>query len=776
MDSISSKNANENNNNNRNIIKTEHSNFHKSNPPKFDSSYYKEEPKNNNSIYKYKNKSNENEIRIIIEDDKEDEFIEKGGFSIVSKSKIMIEIAKKEITEKFLFEKEKFYLKLLNNTEIKNNIVKYYKSDDENNILYLELCEGNLKHLRKKIISKYYNKFPLFLIQDIMNQINNVMKYLILKLKLVYNDMKPENILFNTINEKNDLYEIKLCDFNLVEENIKKNGISKRISGTYKYMDEEKKNEYEKDIHLYDQILNEIYNLGNIMYYLFYGKVFDKKDRNEINKIEDKDFKYILKNTLTCDSEKMPINEYFNAKFFNKNKKDLKDGIKQNEFEFSMKDAEEIARKINKIKEPKILDFDSNVINELISSNVKHFASFNENNVFNLVCFNHKENQIEIYQENKIKYEKSEKKIFKIKENIKNVNDILIHENYIIILSSPICYLNIKKDFCQNFIKIENIFSKFITIENKKIIIYLNENKEIKSLEFEINDETNEFKTIEKDSIIKIKNCKEKIKEFDCFKTSKNDILIYYYTNNLIEIYNLKNEKLIFSKEKQEKNIIIISLLLTEIENKINIIYLTTNKQEKKQLINILIFKYDNFNEKLLKLNFEKEKFIAHKENRKMEKIKLFSNDKLIIKTVGNFVLYDLKKEIFYAHSNLNGVNFIENIKLCEHFHYGKCILSLRYLNNEKKILNLFYFKDFSCDYFKLKAIVIKKLADELFHFKLNEFICAINYYSNIEMILVERLMIINDEENDELFKLIKEKKNEIHNNIDLIGNKLYFQ
>ena len=289
MDSISSKNANENNNNNRNIIKTEHSNFHKSNPPKVDSSYYKEEEsKNNNSIRKNKNKSNENEIRIIIEDDKEDEFIEKGGFSIVSKSKIMIEIAKKEINEKFLFEKEKFYLKLLNNTEIKNNIVKYYKSDDENNILYLELCEGNLKHLRKKIISKYYNKFPLFLIQDIMNQINNVMKYLILKLKLVYNDMKPENILFNTINEKNDLYEIKLCDFNLVEENIKKNGISKRISGTYKYMDEEKKNEYEKDIHLYDQILNEIYNLGNIMYYLFYGKVFDKKIEMKLIKLKIK--------------------------------------------------------------------------------------------------------------------------------------------------------------------------------------------------------------------------------------------------------------------------------------------------------------------------------------------------------------------------------------------------------------------------------------------------------------------------------------------------------
>ena len=733
---------------------------------------YKKEKKSKKEK-KFKNEKDEKEKDI----EKDDKFIGKGGFSRVYKSKIMIEIAKKIINNKKLFKKEKYYLKLLNNTKIKKNIVKFYKSDDKKNILYLELCEGNLKLLRKKIIKKYNNKFPLFIIQDIMNQINKVMKYLIFNLKLVYNDMKPENILFKTKDEEKDLYKIKLCDFNLVEKNIKKNGISKGICGTYKYMDDDKKYEYEKNIYLYDQTSNEIYSLGNIMYYLFYGKVFDKKDK-EIKKIEDEDFKYILINTLTNDAEKIPINEYFNAKFFSKDKKDLKDGIKEKEYEFSMKDAEEIARKIDKIdkiKKPKILDIDSNVINEQFSSNVKHFASFNENNVFNLVCYNSKDNQIEIYKENNIKYEKCKNKIIKIEKNINNVNDILIHDNYIIILSSPICYLNIKKNFSQNFIDIKNVFSKFITLDNKKIIIYLNENKEIGSFEFEINDETNEFKIIKENSMIKIENCEEKIKDFNCFKTSKNDILIYYYTNNLIQIYNLTNKKLIFSKEKQEKNIKIISLLLTEIDNKINVIYLTTNKQERKQLINILIFKYENFNKKLLKLKIEKEKFITHKESRKMDKLNLFSNDKLIIKTAGNITLYDLKNEIFYSHSKF-GVNYFENIKLCNHFYYGNCILSLRNLNKEKKILNLFHLRDFSCDYFKLKSIVIKKFANELFHFKLNEYICTVNYYNNMEMILVERLMILNDEDNEELFKLIKEKKNQIHNNIDLKENNLYFQ
>ena len=90
--------------------------------------------------------------------------------------------------------------------------------------------------------------------------------------------------------------------------------------------------------------------------------------------------------------------------------------------------------------------------------------------------------------------------------------------------------------------------------------------------------------------------------------------------------------------------------------------YLTTNKQERKQLINILIFNYENFNDKLIKLNECEKKFIAHKEQRKMEKIKLFDNNNLIIKTGGSLHLYNLKKNYFYAYSKLDG-NHIENCK-----------------------------------------------------------------------------------------------------------------
>ena len=77
--------------------------------------------------------------------------------------------------------------------------------------------------------------------------------------------------------------------------------------------------------------------------------------------------------------------------------------------EFSMKDAEKIARKINKIEDPKIIDFASDII-------IKHFTAFNDNNEF---CFNNNENQIEIYKENNLKYSKNQKKkLLKLKKKL----------------------------------------------------------------------------------------------------------------------------------------------------------------------------------------------------------------------------------------------------------------------------------------------------------------------------------------------------------------------
>ena len=134
-------------------------------------------------------------------------------------------------------------------------------------------------------------------------------------------------------------------------------------------MEPEKKKLYEKDIHVYDKELSELYDLGNIMHFLFFGKKFTKttnketgefdelEEEDKINKIEDEDFKFILKNTNTQDVHKIRVDDYFKSNFFKKDRKDLKDGINDNKY-FKLKEDEaiEIAKKITKINNPKQLD------------------------------------------------------------------------------------------------------------------------------------------------------------------------------------------------------------------------------------------------------------------------------------------------------------------------------------------------------------------------------------------------------------------------------------
>ena len=696
----------------------------------------------------------------------------KGGYGIVFKDDLNILVAKKLISKKNkkIFENEIKYLELLKKSEVRNNVVHYYKSDEIENkyIIYLELCDGNLKDFRKKITKKYNGKFPLYMIQNIMKQINEVMKYLLTKERVSYNDMKPENILYKTIDEEKELYEFKLCDFGLVDK-LSKNDITTQISGTGYYMEPEKKKLYDKDIHVYDKELSELYDLGNIMHFLFFGKKFTKtsnketgefdelEEEDKINKIEDEDFKFILKNTNTQDVHKIRVDDYFKSNFFKKDRKDLKDGINDNKY-FKLKEDEaiEIAKKITKIKNPKQLDYKYNIINEKLSKEVEHFTSYLENNNFYFVCYNNKENQIEIYKENNEKYStREEKKIIKINKKLENVNDILIYQNYILILSSPICYINIKKDFNQKYIDKKNLFVKFITIEDKKIFVYLNEKNEINTFEIEIKE--NEFNIIKEDFIINIENYDEKINNFDCFKTSKNDILIYLFTDNLIQIYNLFNKKLIFNK-KQETSPKIKSVLLTEIDNKIYLIYLT--KKDTKQLINILKFKYENYNENLIELTEvkeEKEEKIVHHVNSLMEKIKLFNNRTLIIKCPANIQYYDLKDKIFIAYSKY-GHNIICDIKPCKHLFYGDCVLGLRYYNPDSKMVNIFHLRDYSYNYYNLKSLVIKKINNEFFNEESNEYIYHLHHLDSREIRLIDRLLFLNKEEN-EAYKLIETKK-----------------
>ena len=724
------------------------------------------QPSNNSKSIFYSKNYEEEKINLI--DKVSNSEIGKGGFSKVYEDKYEIKVAKKIINK----ENEKYYnteikyLKILNKSEVRNNVVHLYnnKYDEKENkyIIYLELCDGNLKKFREKIIKKY-KKFPLYMIQNIMKQINPVMIYLIKKKRLSYNDMKPENILYKTIDEKNDLYEFKLCDFNLIKEDISKNDITNGIAGTPGYMVKEKKNIYDGGVRVYDKELSEIHGLANVMYYLYFGEEYNETSgKKNINTIPDEDFFVILKNILTStsDYDRMEVDEYFKNNFFYKDQNEFLDGINDKKFsKLSDEDAIDIAKKVTKIKEPKQLDYKKNIITEKISKDVEHFTSYMKNNIFYFVGYNKKENQIEIYEENKNKYEKSkERKIIKINKTINNINDILKYQDYILLLSSPICFINIENNFNQKYINKKNLFVKFITIENKKIFIYLNENNEIKS--FEIVIKNNEFYIINKKSIINNIKHDEKIKNFDCFKTLNNNILIYLFTNNLIQIFDFDNKKLIFNLNQKNSSPNIKSLLLTEIDNEINVIYLTSNINNTKQLINIIKFKNENYKDKFIKLTENDNKNIEripHHVNSLMEKIKLLNNNILIIKCPANIQYYDLKEKIFTAYSKY-GTNIIDDIKPCLHNFYGKCSLGLRYYNQEKKIVNIFYLKPYSDYYYKLKSFVIKKINNEFFNETSNEYVYHINHLDSREIRLIDRLMFLNKEEN-EAYTFIEKKR-----------------
>jgi hypothetical protein len=90
-----------------------------------------------------------------------------------------------------------------------------------------------------------------------------------------FNDIKPENILYKTIYEKKDLYEFKLCDFNLEKENISKNDITNGIAGLY---GQRKKNIYDD----YDKELSEIKGLAHVIYYLYFREIYNKISRKKI--------------------------------------------------------------------------------------------------------------------------------------------------------------------------------------------------------------------------------------------------------------------------------------------------------------------------------------------------------------------------------------------------------------------------------------------------------------------------------------------------------------
>ena len=111
-----------------------------------------------NNLY---NSQEDEENNNVIENFLPNEFnkIGEGGFGCVYKSQYNILVAKKIINkeDENIYKNEIKYLELLKKSEVRNNVVHYHNSELNKNfdyVIYLELCDGNLKDFREKIKKK----------------------------------------------------------------------------------------------------------------------------------------------------------------------------------------------------------------------------------------------------------------------------------------------------------------------------------------------------------------------------------------------------------------------------------------------------------------------------------------------------------------------------------------------------------------------------------------------------------------------------------------------
>ena len=415
---INSQNSIQNNINIQNNIETNNNNINSQNSIQnnieiinndINSQNYIQNVINNQNIFEIINKiinsQNSNQNR---------RFVGKGGFGKVYKYKgvLGVELADKIIEKenKKSYETEVEYLKLLKKSPIHNYIIEIYHNyeDEEGNFhIIMEPYEGNLKDLMDE---KFQNGFYLNVVQKIMKIINIVVKYLNDELNILHNDIKPENILYKYLDREKDIIEIKLCDFGLVCLN-QKNLITNKIEGTPIYWDSHKNEPLYKNIFFYDTEMNELENLGKVMYELAYNNKNFKEIKNKLNYIQDEDFKNIIEYTcLQKDYLKPYFSNYFNLNFFKKVYpfNNNYDSIKlSNSFIFQLDEAIKLAKKITNYSKKDYFQKSKciqivNIFSVKLDKNSKQYTSFVKDNIFYVAYFEN--NKIIIIKENQSKY------------------------------------------------------------------------------------------------------------------------------------------------------------------------------------------------------------------------------------------------------------------------------------------------------------------------------------------------------------------------------------
>jgi calcium-dependent protein kinase len=164
------------------------------------------------------------------------------------------------------------------------NIMKLIeiKQNSENYYLICELCNGgSLRQCVNKYLKMYNKTFSEEIIQYLMKQIIEALKYLHGK-HIMHRDLKLDNILVNFKDENDksvlNMYgaEVKIIDFGFAAHVDKKQDLHKSVLGSPLYMDPKLLKKYTRtsniDITGYDESI-DIWSLGNIFYEMLTGKL-----------------------------------------------------------------------------------------------------------------------------------------------------------------------------------------------------------------------------------------------------------------------------------------------------------------------------------------------------------------------------------------------------------------------------------------------------------------------------------------------------------------------
>ena len=224
-------------------------------------------------------------------------------------------------TDQQTFENEINFLINVKRTNIINIIDYYMDKNDKYYYIILEKMDGDLDEM----INKFKNGMPSKLVRKIFLQLNTALKEM-LKRGKTYRDLKPSNILFSYINDKQSDFIIKIGDFGLAADLVSTKTLSNAGTELFK-APEVGKGRFSNKC--------DLYSLGIILYmlktgqYIFEGNDLSEKLANKNKNIIKKEtddplLNNLIKKLVVIDpKERMEWKDYFNDPFFIFNDDDI---------------------------------------------------------------------------------------------------------------------------------------------------------------------------------------------------------------------------------------------------------------------------------------------------------------------------------------------------------------------------------------------------------------------------------------------------------------------